>query len=91
MKWKIILVMLLVATMAGCSVTLAPDKLVKAEKERVLAEVVERTRQLQIMKEEQQLMKDILLLRYEQLVLKSKMQPAQPKPAPQSEEVEVKE
>ena len=81
MKWKMMLIVLLVA--AGCSVSLTPDKLVKADKERVLAEVVERTRQLKIMKDEQQLMKDILQLRYEQLVLKSKMQPSQPKPEPQ--------
>ena len=81
MKWKTMLLVLLVAAMAGCSVSLTPDKLVKAQKERVLAETVARTRQLEIMKAEQQLMKDILQLRYEQLVLNSKMQP--PKPAPQ--------
>ena len=84
MKWKTMLLVLLVAAMAGCSVSLTPDKLVKAQKERVLAETVARTRQLEIMKNEQQLMKDILQLRYEQLVLNSKMHP--PKPAPQPDE-----
>ena len=84
MKWKTLWLVLLVASMLGCSVSLTPDKLVKAQKERVLAETVAHTRQLEIMKAEQQLIKDILLLKYEQLVLNSKMQP--PKPAPQPEE-----
>lgn len=79
---KVMLTVLLVAVMAGCSVSLTPDKMVKAQKERVVAETVERIRQLEIARQEQQLMKDIMQLRYEQLVLQSKMQPAQPKPAP---------
>lgn len=83
---KVILVLILVAAMAGCTVSLTPDKLVRANKEKVLAETVERIRQLEIAKQEQQLMKDIMQLRYEQLVLNSKMRPAQPKPEPQPKE-----
>lgn len=84
MKWKTMLLVLLVAAMAGCSVSLTPDKLVQAEKDRVMAETVVRIRQLEIAKQEQQLMKDIMQLRYEQLVLNSKMQPAPPKTQPDS-------
>jgi hypothetical protein len=74
---KTVLIVLLVVAM-GCSVSLTPDKLAQADKERLLAETVERIRQLEIAKQEQQLMKDIMQLRYEQAVLNAKMKPPAP-------------
>ena len=64
---KVILCLLLVAV-AGCSVTMFepdPQAMAKAELKKVEADMIERTRQYKMILEEQQLIRDILLLKVE--------------------------
>ena len=79
MKWKTMLILLLVAV-AGCQVTMLkpdPQKEANVEKMKAEAEVVERIRQFRILHEEQQLIRDIMLLKVE--VAKIQAENAPPK------------
>ncbi len=76
---KKVLVLLLVAV-AGCQMTMLkpdPQKEAKAEMKKVEAATVERVRQYKIIHEEQQLIRDILLLKVE--VAKIQAENAPPK------------
>lgn len=81
MKWKTILVMLLVAAMAGCTVIPTDlQTLAKAEKKIAEAETMERIRQYELVKQEQQLIFDIMRLRHDTAVIQKAMQPKQVPP-----------
>ena len=81
----VVLVVLLVAAM-GCTVTMTnPQALARAEKKKSEAETVERIRQYKILKEEQQLVTDILKIRYEAAVIKTKLNPGLQLPQPVSD------
>lgn len=82
MKWKVFLCLLLVAV-AGCQVTMLkpdPQKEAKAEMKKVEAATVERIRQYKIFHEEQQLIRDILLLKVEVAKIQAENAPPQQKP-----------
>lgn len=76
---KVILVMLLIVAMAGCQLTMAPPdtkSMARAERKKVQAEAIERVGQLEIAKQEQQLILDILKLRYDMATIQNAMKPA---------------
>lgn len=75
--WKTILVVAVIMLLVAALIVITRTKLVSQE-ERV---TLDRIRQYKIVKEEQQLIVDILQAKYEMAVLQSKMQPAQ-KPRP---------
>jgi len=56
---------------------------VKAFESQPLKETKSRIKQLKLVKEEQQLITDILNLRYDAALVRSKFSPAQPEPIPQ--------
>ena len=88
MKWKTMLILLLVAV-AGCQVTMLkpdPQKEAKAEMKKVEAATVERIRQYKVIHEEQQLIRDILLLKVE--VAKIQAENAPPKQSGKIESME---
>jgi len=88
MKWKVILVVLLVVA-AGCQVTMLepdPQKEAKAEKKKAEADITERIRQFRILQEEQQLIRDIMLLKVE--IAKIQAENAPPKKPGQIESME---
>lgn len=75
--WKTILVMAVIMLLVAALIVITKTKLVSQE-ERV---TLDRIRQYKIVKEEQQLIVDILQAKYDAAVLQSKMQPAQrPRP-----------
>ena len=79
MKWKTMLVVLLVAV-AGCQMTMLepdPQKEAKAEMKKVEVATVERIRQYKIFHEEQQLIRDILLLKVEVAKIQAENAPPQ--------------
>jgi len=76
---KLMLILLLVVAMAGCQLTMAPPdtkSMARADRKKVQAEAIERVEQLKIAKQEQQLILDILKLRYDMATIQNAMKPA---------------
>lgn len=69
MKWKTILIVLLVAAMAGCQVTMLPTDPQAAAK----AEAIERIANYELVRQEQQLIFDIMRLRHDAAVIQKAM------------------
>lgn len=74
---KVILVMLLVAA-AGCQVT--PQVVARVEKQKAKADMVGRIADMELIKQEQQLIFEIMKLRYDTAVIQQAMQPKQAPP-----------
>ena len=76
---RVILVMLLVAV-AGCQVTMSkpdPQAIAKADKQKAVADMVGRIEDYELVKQEQQLIYEIMKLRYDTAAIQNAMQPKQ--------------
>jgi hypothetical protein len=63
MRWRTIVISMLLAFLAGCQMTVAPADPAKAEQKKAEDEMVERIRQYKIILEEARLSKEILILK----------------------------